>query len=86
MDYHENVAIHKFKDALGGMLQIERKARNLAIDELAYKCNISIQYMGDIINGNANPSLAILLKISFGLEIPLSVLIERSESIMEGGG
>ena len=47
--------------------------------DLAHKAGISISFLSDLTNGNANPSLKIMEAIADALETPLPTLLELTD-------
>lgn len=61
----------------GERLRIYRKRTGLSQEKFAEKCDLNETYIGDIERGAKNPSLATLEKLSVGLQIPLSQLLDK---------
>lgn len=51
-----------------------RKLQKITIGELAFRCNLNKNYLGDIERGKRNPTLEVIDKISKGLNISLEKL------------
>lgn len=51
-----------------------RKLQKITIEELAFRCNLNKNYLGDIERGKRNPTLEVIDKISKGLNISLEKL------------
>ena len=66
---------------LGENIQFERMSRGLTQEDLAKKANMSRTYLADVENGRYNPSMNILERIAFALQIPLYALIPSEEKI-----
>lgn len=66
---------------LGEKIQFERMSRGLTQEDLAKKANMSRTYLADVENGRYNPSMNILERIAFALQIPLYALIPSEEKI-----
>lgn len=47
--------------------------------ELAERAGVSVSFLSDLINDNANPSLRIIEAIAKALETPLTLLFEQSD-------
>lgn len=47
--------------------------------ELAERAGVSVSFLSDLINDNANPSLRIIESIAKALETPLPLLFEQSD-------
>ena len=56
-----------------------RKVGNYSQEALALKCNVDRTYIGRIEQMKRNPSLEILYKISKGLDMTLSQLLDLQE-------
>lgn len=63
---------------LGLTIAYHRKLRGMTQEQLAEKIDKSRTYISKIegINTKANPSLSILIDISFALEVPLGALFQ----------
>lgn len=55
--------MNDLQTAFGDHLRFLRKAKNMAQEKLAEKSGLSVQYLGDVERGKANPTIAILEKI-----------------------
>ena len=51
-----------------------RKLQKITIEELAFRCDLNKNYLGDIERGKRNPTLEVIDKISKGLNISLEKL------------
>jgi transcriptional regulator with XRE-family HTH domain len=51
-----------------------RLKAGLTIEELAFRCGLHHNYLGDIERGRRNPSLANLAKVAAGLSVPVRAL------------
>ena len=60
--------------ALGKRIQEIRKNRNLTQEELAERCNLTLNYIGKIERGEAQPTLEALHAIANALKTNLSNL------------
>lgn len=59
----------------GKKLKAIRTSRHLSQEELAFQCNMQASHIGQIERGQKNPTLDTLQKISKGLNIPLTELL-----------
>lgn len=62
------------QNVFGDHLKALRKGQGLTQEKLAEKCGLSVQYLGDVERGKANPTLAIVEKIGLALDIPIGEL------------
>jgi transcriptional regulator with XRE-family HTH domain len=53
--------------------------RGMTKNELSAKANVSISFLSDLTNGNANPSLRVMEAIADALETPLPTLLEVTD-------
>jgi len=60
--------------ALGKRIQELRKNRNLTQDQLAERCGLTLNYVGKIERGEAQPTIAALLSIANALKSNMSAL------------
>lgn len=60
----------------GIRLKALRIQRNLSQEELAFQCNMQASHIGQLERGQKNPTLETLQKISNGLDIPLTELLD----------
>jgi transcriptional regulator with XRE-family HTH domain len=67
--------------ALGEAIEELRREANLTHEDLADRLDISFQRISELERGVANPTFATLLRITGGLGIELSDLMERLEKI-----
>ena len=70
---------------LGEVLKVLRRQRGWSQEELAAFAQLDRSYVGEIERGLVSPSLATLEKLSEALQVPISELISRSESLRKGG-
>ena len=61
---------------LGKRIQFLRKQKGMSQEDLALECGINKNYLSDLERGRRNPSLIILDKICYGLEIDLATLFK----------
>ncbi|MBI4677294.1 MAG: helix-turn-helix transcriptional regulator [Elusimicrobia bacterium] len=66
--------------ALGAAVRRLRRKAGLTIEELAFRCGVHPNYLGDIERGQRNPSLDNVGKIAAGLKVQVRELFP------EGGG
>ena len=59
----------------GKKLKAIRTSRHLSQEELAFQCNMQASHIGQIERGQKKPTLDTLQKISKGLNIPLTELL-----------
>ena len=72
--------IHSNKHrALGVAVRETRARRGLSQEELGFAARLHRNYIGAIERGEINPTFRILLKVTHGLQLPLSELIELTE-------
>jgi XRE family transcriptional regulator, regulator of sulfur utilization len=64
------------KVIVGANLKSIRKSRHLTLESLSSLTDVSISMLGEIERGDTNPTIAVLWKISNGLQIPFSELIK----------
>lgn len=65
--------------AFGSIVRAERMKREIAQDEFALLANIDRSYFGKLERGERQPSLALILRISAGLELSASALLAKME-------
>lgn len=53
--------------------------KGMTKNELSAKANVSISFLSDLTNGNANPSLRVMEAIADALETPLPTLLEVTD-------
>ena len=58
----------------GSRVRYLRTQKGLSIEELAFKCDLNKNYLGDIERGTRNPTLLIIEKISIGLDASIEEL------------
>jgi XRE family transcriptional regulator, regulator of sulfur utilization len=63
-------------------LKSYREARNLSLDKLSQATGVSKSMLSQIENGNANPSISTLLKISSGLKMSFTALLKERRPAM----
>lgn len=62
---------------LGTRIKYFRKQLNISQEQLAYKCDFDRTYISLLERGKRNPSYLNLLRLAYGLEIPVSKLMEN---------
>ncbi|WP_041137802.1 helix-turn-helix domain-containing protein [Beduini massiliensis] len=62
----------------GNRLRELRNRRNWSQEELAFRCNVSKNYISDVERGKRNVSLRAIEKIARGLEVEIYELFYRS--------
>ncbi len=72
--YHRYLMKTRYLQALGRRIQELRKAQNLTQDKLAERCGLTLNYIGKVERGEAQPTLEALLSIANGLKSNLSAL------------
>jgi transcriptional regulator with XRE-family HTH domain len=68
--------MNDLQTAFGDHLKSLRKVSGMTQEKLAEKCGLSVQYLGDVERGKANPTLAILEKIGKALDISIVELFD----------
>lgn len=71
--------MNDFQNAFGDHLKKLRKSKQMTQEQLAEKSELSVQYLGDVERGKANPTLAIVEKISYALNLSVHDLFDTSE-------
>ena len=72
--------------ALGEAIAQLREEAGLTLEQLADKADMRFQLVSDLERGTTNPMLTTLARISAGLGIELSDLVERTERIQRAQG
>lgn len=67
-----------WRQVVGANIGRLRRARGLTQEELAFKSDIDLTYMGGIERGKRNPSLLVLVRIAKALSSDLPDLVKRS--------
>jgi transcriptional regulator with XRE-family HTH domain len=65
---------------VGHILNKLRKSKSLTLDQLSQNSGVSKSMLSQIESGKTNPTLAILIKISQGLQIPIQTIVAQLES------
>jgi len=73
------ISLTKVDDAFGRSLRKRRLAKLLSQEDLAIASNLSRAYISDLETGKKDPSLFTVCKLSSGLKIKPSVLIDEVE-------
>lgn len=68
--------MNSLQATFGNHLKALRKGREMTQEKLAESSGLSVQYLGDVERGKANPTLAILEKIGRALNIPIADLFD----------
>ena len=68
-------------EQFGKRLKSIRIQRELSQEELAFKCNMQQSHIGQIERGQKNPTLDTLIKISNGLNISLTELLDFDTNV-----
>ncbi|MDY2727636.1 MAG: helix-turn-helix transcriptional regulator [Candidatus Onthovivens sp.] len=58
----------------GKRIKYLRKLKKISQEELAFRCNLNKNYLGDVERGKRNPTLMVIEKIASGLDISLAEL------------
>lgn len=74
----ENVNI-KF----GRRIKELRLRQNISQEELAFRCQLSKNYVSDVERGTRNVTLKVIEKFSLGLKVPMPYLFQWHEEIAE---
>ena len=67
--------------ALGRAARYMRARRELSQERLGERAGLHRNYVGAIERGEINPTFRVLLKLTRGLDVPLSQLIEDTEQL-----
>jgi len=73
------ISLTKVDDAFGRSLRKRRLAKLLSQEDLAIASNLSRAYISDLETGKKDPSLFTVCKLSHGLKIKPSILIDEIE-------
>ncbi|MCP5464754.1 MAG: helix-turn-helix domain-containing protein [Deltaproteobacteria bacterium] len=65
----------KFLKQLGQCIVKEANTKEISIERLAFEADISKSYLYDLVKGQANPSVVILLRVADCLGIKLSKIL-----------
>ena len=71
--------------AFGQALREVRQKRELAQDELAFRCGFDRTYISLLERGIRSPTLRTIMKLCNVLNVRASVLIRRTERLMQTG-
>jgi transcriptional regulator with XRE-family HTH domain len=66
--------------AFGRAVRELRARRDLSQEELGFRSGLHRNYVGAIERGEINPTFRVLLKLSHGLVMPLSEIVEKYET------
>ncbi len=64
---------------LGKNISTIRKSRNLSLEELSKRSGVSTGMLSQIEQEKVNPTVAVVWKIAYGLDVPFGDLIAREE-------
>jgi len=64
---------------LGKNISAIRKSRNLSLEELSKRSGVSTGMLSQIEQEKVNPTVAVVWKIAYGLDVPFGDLIAREE-------
>ena len=73
------ISLNKLDHAFGKTLRKRRLGKLLSQEELAIASNLSRAYISDLEMGKKDPSLFTVFKLSHGLKIEPSILIDEIE-------
>jgi transcriptional regulator with XRE-family HTH domain len=69
-------AMRDWRGIFGRNVRRVRQQKGLTQEELAFKAEIDLTYMGGIERGRRNPSLLVMARIADALSVPLPKLLE----------
>lgn len=69
----------EFQKAFGERLRTIRKTKGMTLEKMADKAGLSVQYIGDVERGKANPTFATVEKISEALSMKMTDLLDIEE-------
>jgi transcriptional regulator with XRE-family HTH domain len=72
--------------ALGRAVREVRSRRDLSQEELGFRARLHRNYVGAVERGEINATFATLLKLTIGLRVPMSELVEIYERQVADGG
>ena len=64
---------------LGKNIAVIRKSRNFSLEELSKRSGVSTGMLSQIEQEKVNPTVAVVWKIAYGLDVPFSELIAKDE-------
>ncbi len=64
---------------LGKNIAVIRKSQNLSLEELSKRSGVSTGMLSQIEQEKVNPTVAVVWKIAYGLDVPFSDLLAQSE-------
>lgn len=70
--------------SIGKNIRSKRKANNLTLETLAEKCNMSINFLGNIERGTDTPSLKSLLNICNALNVNADSILLENLNVYDG--
>lgn len=71
-----NPAMRDWRQVFGSNVRGVRQQRRLTQEQLAFKAEIDLTYVGGIERGKRNPSLLVMARIADALSVPLPRLLE----------
>lgn len=66
--------------AIGKAIRVVREARNLRLGEVAKKAGVSVPFLSLVENGEREPSLDVVVRLSMALKLPMDVLLLLTQS------
>lgn len=70
-------------DALGRTVRFLRAKAGWSQEELGFRARLHRNYIGAIERGEINPTFRVLLKLTGGLELPLSEILREFERLAQ---
>ena len=67
------------RQRLGDAIRVEREAQGLSLRKLGLMVGVDYKRLCEMEQGKANATINTLLRVSVGLNVPLSSLIEKAE-------
>lgn len=64
---------------LGKNISVIRKSKNLSLEELSKRSGVSTGMLSQIEQEKVNPTVAVVWKIAYGLDVPFSDLLAKDE-------
>ena len=65
---------------LGKNIAVIRKSRNFSLEELSKRSGVSIGMLSQIEQEKVNPTVAVVWKIAYGLDVPFHELLAKDEN------
>jgi transcriptional regulator with XRE-family HTH domain len=66
--------------AIGKAIRVVREARNQRLGEVAKKAGVSVPFLSLVENGEREPSLDVVVRLSMALKLPVDVLLLLTQS------